>query len=119
MGQNSSDNIADQSAGATESQRPEFTVSAATPPPNVAVDTATAPLLSVSSNSANRKRAVWREKRIQRALVLATQKGSINNRDVRLTLRVKQSTATEYLHELVKRGKLQIEEKGKATRYRI
>ena len=113
------DNLVSQSAGAQYSQRPESTILAASPTSNVALDAATAPPPLASTNSANRKRTIWREKRIQRALVLATQKGSINNRDVRLTLRVKQSTATEYLHELVKRGKLQIEEKGKATRYRI
>jgi len=112
------DNLATQSAGAQTANRPESTVLAATIPPNIAADTATAspPL---ASNSANKKRAVWREKRIARLITLAAQKGSINNRDVRLALRVKQSTATEYLHELVNRGKLQMEGKGKATRYRI
>lgn len=58
-----------------------------------------------------------REDHLAKILALVSQKGKIRNSDVRDTFRVSQSTASDYLHTLVKDGKIKKEGKAKATVY--
>ncbi|MCL6096938.1 MAG: hypothetical protein M1444_04665 [Patescibacteria group bacterium] len=70
----------------------------------------------------NKKKAD--EARIQRKksnldrIVDLAKKKEINNQDVRDLLQVSQSTATNYLTELVKSGRLKLDKKAKATAYK-
>ncbi len=50
-------------------------------------------------------------------IVEFARKKQINNQDVRDLLQVSQSTASNYLSELVKRGKLKVEGRARATSY--
>ena len=73
--------------------------------------------------SAKRKQALQtrrnkREDHLAKILALISQKGKINNKDICDLLRVSQSTATNYLHSLVKDGKIKKEGKAKATVYK-
>ncbi|MBI3342848.1 hypothetical protein HY032_01705 [Candidatus Gottesmanbacteria bacterium] len=60
-----------------------------------------------------------REDHLAKILTLVSQKGKIHNSDVVTFLRVSQSTATNYLHSLVKDGKIKKEGKAKATTYSL
>lgn len=66
---------------------------------------------------ANEKRKQKREDNLNQIIELARKK-EINNQDVRNFLQVSQSTASSYLSELIKNGKLKSEGKGKARIYR-
>ena len=67
---------------------------------------------------ANEKRKKRREDNLNKILELAGKK-QINNQDVRDLLQVSQSTATNYLKDLVKSGKLKSDKKAKATVYLV
>lgn len=69
---------------------------------------------SLKGNQAKRDK---REEAIQKILSFAQEKKRITNEQVRDLLRVSQSTATEYLSELVNGGMLKTEGKGRATIY--
>ena len=58
-----------------------------------------------------------REDHLVKIIALVGQKGKVSNKDVRDALRVSQSTASDYLHALVKSGKIKKEGKAKATKY--
>lgn len=58
-----------------------------------------------------------RDDHLTKIITLIDQKGKVSNKDVRDTLRVSQSTASDYLHSLVKDGKIKKEGKAKATIY--
>lgn len=66
---------------------------------------------------ANEKRKLNRENNLNQIVDLA-RKRQINNQDVRDLLQVSQSTASEYLTELTKSGKLKSEGEGKARVYK-
>mgnify|MGYP001590605232 CR=1 FL=1 len=69
--------------------------------------------------NANLVRKQRRESNVIQILELARKKGHIDNQDVRDLLQVSQSTATNYVSELVKSGKLKKEKKARATVYSI
>ncbi|MBI5619354.1 hypothetical protein HY950_00130 [Candidatus Gottesmanbacteria bacterium] len=60
-----------------------------------------------------------RQDHFAKILTLVSQKGKIHNSDIVTLLRVSQSTATNYLHSLVKDGKIKKEGKAKATTYSL
>ena len=66
---------------------------------------------------ANQTRQTKREENLMKIKQLVETKKQINNDDVRELLHVAQSTATNYLEDLVNRGTIKIEGKGKATVY--
>jgi len=66
---------------------------------------------------ANQTRQTKREEHLMKIEKLIEEKKEINNDDVREFLRVSQSTATNYLEDLVKRGTIKLNGKGKATTY--
>ncbi|MCL5438942.1 MAG: peptidoglycan DD-metalloendopeptidase family protein [Patescibacteria group bacterium] len=66
---------------------------------------------------ANQARQTKREENLMKIEKLIEEKKLINNDDVRELLHVSQSTATNYLEDLVKRGTIKLNGKGKATIY--
>jgi len=66
---------------------------------------------------ANQSRQTRREENLMKIEKLIEEKKQINNDDVRELLHVSQSTATNYLEDLVKRGTIKLNGKGKATTY--
>ena len=66
---------------------------------------------------ANHARQTKREENLMKIEKLIEVKKQINNDDVRELLHVSQSTATNYLEDLVERGTIKTEGKGKATIY--
>lgn len=58
-----------------------------------------------------------KQERINKVLTHARDKRSIKNDDVQKLLRVSDATATNYLRELVKKGKLRKTGVGKGTKY--
>jgi murein DD-endopeptidase MepM/ murein hydrolase activator NlpD/ribosomal protein S25 len=66
---------------------------------------------------ANQARQTKREENLMKIEKLIEEKKQINNNDVCDFLHVSQSTATNYLEDLVKRGTIKTEGKGKATVY--
>jgi len=66
---------------------------------------------------ANQARQTKREENLMRIEKLLKEKKQINNDDVRELLHVSQSTATNYMEDLVKRGTIKLNGKGKATTY--
>ena len=73
---------------------------------------------SAKRQQALQTRRKKREDHLAKILALISQKGKINNKDICDLLRVSQSTATNYLHSLVKDGKIKKEGKAKATVYK-
>ena len=69
---------------------------------------------SVKGNQAKKDK---RNEAIQKIFALAQEKKRITNEQVRDLLRISQSTATDYLSDLVNRGMLKTEGKGRATVY--
>lgn len=65
------------------------------------------------------KRKDKRDENLNKIISLLQKKGKINNADVREDLIVSQTTATDYLHTLVKNGKIKKEGRGKATFYSL
>ena len=72
---------------------------------------------SAKRQQALQTRRKKREDHLTKIIALVGQKGKISNKDVRDSLRVSQSTASDYLHSLVKDGKIMKEGKAKATIY--
>lgn len=66
---------------------------------------------------ANQARQTKREENLMKIEKIIEEKKEINNDDVRELLHVSQSTATNYLEDLVKRGTIKLNGKGKATTY--
>jgi len=66
---------------------------------------------------ANQARQTKREENLMKIEKLIEEKKQINNMDVCDFLHVSQSTATNYLVDLVKRGTIKLNGKGKATTY--
>lgn len=74
--------------------------------------------LEVRRQKANQTRQTKKEDNLTKIEKLMTEKGKINNDDVCDFLHVSQSTASNYLKDLVNQGKIKIEGKGKATIYK-
>ena len=70
-----------------------------------------------NKKKADEARSQRRKDHLNQVVDLANKK-EINNQDVRDLLQVSQSTATTYLTELVKSGRLKSEGKAKAKVYR-
>jgi len=66
---------------------------------------------------ANQARQTKREENLMKIEKLIEERKQINNNDVCDLLRVSQSTATNYLEDLVNRGTIKLNGKGKATTY--
>jgi murein DD-endopeptidase MepM/ murein hydrolase activator NlpD len=66
---------------------------------------------------ANQARQTKREENLMKIEKLIEEKKQINNDDVRELLHISQSTATNYLEDLVKRGTIKLSGKGKAISY--
>lgn len=75
-----------------------------------------APIKAHHGEALARRREKKNEK-LERTIVLAKEKDSITNRDVELLLHVSIATATRYLSELVKSGRLRRIGKRRAARY--
>lgn len=73
--------------------------------------------LDVRRQKANQARQTRREEHLMKIEKLIEDKKQINNEDVCNLLHVSQSTATNYLTDLVKRGTIKLTGKGKATTY--
>ncbi len=73
--------------------------------------------LKENSVKGNQAKKVKRDEAIQKIYSFAQEKKRITNEQVRDFLHVSQSTASDYLSDLVNRGMLKIEGKGKATVY--
>ena len=69
---------------------------------------------SIKGNAAKKAK---RDEAIQKIFSFVQEKKRITNEQVRDLLRISQSTATDYLSDLVNRGMLKVEGKGKATVY--
>lgn len=74
---------------------------------------------SAKRQQALQSRRRKRDDHLVKILALISQKGTIHNNDIVTNLRVSQSTATNYLHSLVKDGKIKKEGKAKATIYSL
>jgi Mn-dependent DtxR family transcriptional regulator len=57
--------------------------------------------------------------RMERVMDIAREKGMIDNVGVRLALRVSRTSATRYLSELVREGRLTHHRKGNNVEYRV
>lgn len=73
--------------------------------------------LDLRRQKANQARQTKREENLMKIEKLIEEKKKINNQDVCDLLHVSQSTATNYLVDLVNRGTIKTEGKGKATIY--
>ena len=69
---------------------------------------------SIKGNQAKKEK---RDEALQKIFSFAQEKKKITNEQVRDLLHISQSSATNYLSDLIKRGMLKIEGKGKATVY--
>jgi len=81
------------------------------------VDEKLATELEARRLKANQARQTKREEHLMQIEKLIEEKKQINNQDVCDLLHVSQSTATNYLSDLVKRGTIKLNGKGKATTY--
>ena len=70
-----------------------------------------------NSIKGNQTKKAKRDEAIQKIFTFAQEKKRITNEQIRDLLHVSQSTATDYLSDLVNRGMLKVEGKGKATVY--
>lgn len=66
---------------------------------------------------ANLARSKQKEERLAKILAFANSRGFVNNQSVRDLLHVSQSTATDYLNDLVNHGILKTEGKSNAVKY--
>ncbi len=73
--------------------------------------------LRENSVKGNQAKKAKRDEALQKIFSLAQEKKRITNEQIRDLLHVSQSTASDYLSELVNRGMLKTEGKGKATVY--
>ncbi len=69
---------------------------------------------SIKGNEAKKTK---RDDAIQKIFSFAQEKKRVTNEQIRDLLHISQSTATDYLSDLVNRGMLKVEGKGKATVY--
>ena len=58
-----------------------------------------------------------KNKKLEKILQLAKQKGSVNNSDVEKLLRVSRATGARYLSQLVKKNKLKVSGKSVDSKY--
>jgi len=105
-----------------QSQPPKITQSPQTPQPpdeeiQKQVDEKLKTELDLRRQKANQARQTKREEHLMQIEKLIEEKKQINNQDVCDLLHVSQSTATNYLTDLVKRGTIKPNGKGKATTY--
>jgi len=70
-----------------------------------------------NSIKGNQAKKTKRDESLQKIFMVAQEKKRITNEQVRDLLHISQSTASVYLTELVTRGMLKVEGKGKATVY--
>jgi len=70
-----------------------------------------------NSMKGNKAKKEKRDEAIQKIYAFAQEKKKITNEQVRDLLHISQSTASDYLSDLVNRGMLKVEGKGKATVY--
>lgn len=70
-----------------------------------------------NSAKGNQAKKAKRDEALQKIFTVAQEKKRITNEQVRDILHISQSAASSYLTELVTRGMLKIEGKGKATTY--
>ena len=70
-----------------------------------------------NSIKGNQAKNAKRDEALQKIFTFAQEKKKITNEQARDLLHISQSTATEYLTDLVSRGMLKVEGKGKATVY--
>lgn len=73
--------------------------------------------LKENSMKGNQAKKARRDEAIQKIFTFAQEKKRITNEQVRDLLHISQSTATDYLSDLVNRGMLKTEGKGRATVY--
>ena len=73
--------------------------------------------LKENSMKGNQSKKAKRDVAIQKIFTFAQEKKRITNEQVRDLLHISQSTASDYLSDLVNRGMLKVEGKGKATVY--
>ncbi len=73
--------------------------------------------LKENSIKGNQAKKAKRDEAIQKIFTFAQEKKRITNEQVRDLLHISQSTASDYLSDLVNRGMLKVEGKGKATVY--
>lgn len=62
---------------------------------------------------------VGKKKKLDKVMALAQQKRTITNNDVQLALRCSDATATRYLNQLVKEGKLKMVGNDGSSRYEL
>lgn len=72
---------------------------------------------TVRRQRANQARKQRRDDNLNKMMEYVGRKGSITNEDTRDLLHVSQSTATDYLSDLVKLGMVKVDKKAKATVY--
>ncbi len=101
-------------APAKEGQSPQSPLS---PQPQIETVIEAKADFSAKRQQALQTRRKKRDDHLAKILALISQKGKIHNKDICALLRVSQSTATNYLHSLVKDGKIKKEGKAKATIY--
>ena len=70
-------------------------------------------------HKATQMRKKKKEENLQKIVSFIEGKGIANNIEIRDFLHVSQSTATDYLHNLVSSGRIKTEGKGKATIYHL
>jgi len=94
---------APESAGATTAQAPEATT--VLPPPIVQIAT---PRNRISEFLAMAKATIRgrKEKKLEKIMELVAKKGTVTNNEVEKLLHVSDATATRYLGELTKQGKI-------------
>ena len=73
--------------------------------------------LKENSIKGNQTKKAKRDEAIQKIFSLAQEKKRVTNEQIRDLLHISQSTATDYLSDLVNRGMLKVEGKGRATVY--
>ncbi len=111
-----------QTEPAQQPQQPENPQTPEVPQPNPEeiqrqVDEKLKTELDLRRQKANQARQTKREEHLMAIEKLIEEKKQINNQDVCDLLHVSQSTATNYLTDLTKRGTVKITGKGKATTY--
>jgi murein DD-endopeptidase MepM/ murein hydrolase activator NlpD len=85
--------------------------------PQVNIQQAVTDQIKTNSAKGNEAKKAKRNSHLQQIMEFAQKKQKIKNEDIRDLLHISQSTATEYLTDLVSRGMLKVEGKGRATTY--
>lgn len=71
------------------------------------------------SKAVNPEQIEKKRENLEKVIQLTREKGEISNNDVQFALKVSDATATRYLEELEKQGKLVQTGSGKGTIYRV